>query len=302
MQKIIFVLFLSFVLTQSTVFAGAWAQKKKGYYLKFSANYLLSNREFNHEGDELEIFEEQLAFIDASFQDFNITAYFEYGLFDRLTLIGNIPFKILTSKRSEVIGGDQISRILTLYTVGFSDFTLSGKYAFFNGSFALSLQGGIKIPLFYEPQPTNDGAPLGTADADIEGFILLGKSLYPLPVYITGGFGYRYRDGPLHDQILFNLEAGFAIDRFLLKVVFDGLQSTVTPPDIFGQEVVTPLPGGGGVLPNIIVGDQDIFKISPSLIYNAADWLSFQGEILHTIAGKNTVAGTVYSFGVVFFQ
>ncbi len=178
-------------MSQNLLFAGAWSQKKNGYYLKFSANYLLSNREFNHEGDKLEIFEEQLAFTNASFSDFNITAYVEYGLFDRFTIVGNVPFKVQRSKRSEVIGGDQISRILTLYTIGFSDFTLSGKYAFYNSGFALSFQGGIKIPLFYEPQPANEGAPLGSAEIDFEGFLLMEKSLYPIPAYITGGFGYR---------------------------------------------------------------------------------------------------------------
>jgi len=41
----------------------------------------------------------------------------------------------------------------------------------------------------------------------------------------------------------------------LVKVAFDDLRSTFTPPDIAGQPVTTPLPGGGGAFPNVIQGD-----------------------------------------------
>ncbi|MCG8606280.1 hypothetical protein MJD09_15005 [bacterium] len=164
----------------------------------------------------------------------------------------------------------------------------------------LSFQGGIKIPLGYEKAPSDDGPPLGTGKLDLESHLLIGKSLFPIPAYVTTSVGYRWRSGALHDQVLFTAEGGYSFGRVLVKVNLDALKSTIAPPDIVGQPVTTPLPGGGSAFPNIIQGDQDIFKFSPSIIVNLSNRIAIQGEILHTIAGKNTVAGTIYSFGVIY--
>jgi len=283
-------------------YAGAWTQKKRGYYFKLSANYLHTTKEFNHEGDKLDIFQERLVYQDASFRDFNVTAYLEYGLFENLTVIASVPFKVLRSKRTEIVGGGILARIATIYTTGLSDLTVGGRYKISSGPIVVSLQGGVKVPLFYEDSPADDGAPLGTGDYDFEGQLLLGKSLYPLPIYLTGGIGYRRRTGALHDQIFYSAEAGYSLGKLLLKVTFDGLQSTVAPPDIVGAPVVSPLPGGGGALPNVVVGDQDIFKISPSVIVNVSKRLAVQADALHVFGGKNTVAGTIFSLGVILHK
>ncbi len=280
-------------------FAGAWVQKKHGYYFKLSANYLHTTKEFNFEGDKLDIFQERIVYKDASFRDFNVTLYGEYGLFEKFTIVGSLPFKILRSKRTELVGGGLLARIATIYTQGVSDLSLEGRYQLLNKKVVLSLQGGLKIPLFYEESPSDDGAPLGTGNVDFAGQVLVGKSLYPLPVYVTAGFGYRKRTGDVHDQVFYSAEAGYTLGKLLVKVTFDGLQSTVTPPDIVGAPVTTPLPGGGGALPNVIVGDQDIFKINPSIIMNLSKRLAIQGDILHVYGGKDTVAGTTFSLGVI---
>jgi hypothetical protein len=85
-------------------------QRKRGYYFKPSANYLLATKEFNHLGDRLDIFEERVVYKNTSFRDLNVHAYLEYGILDRLTLIGSVPIKAMTSKRTEIIGGGASAR------------------------------------------------------------------------------------------------------------------------------------------------------------------------------------------------
>ncbi|MFQ5675107.1 MAG: hypothetical protein ACE5G1_04360 [bacterium] len=289
----------SLVFENQPVLAGAWPQKKGGLYFKLSTSYLYTTKEFNHTGDKLDIFQERLVYNKAAFRDFGIAVYLEYGLSHNFTLVSSVPFKILTSRRTESIGGGTLFRIVKLHTTGLSDFSILGRYSILNGGLALSLQGGFKLPLGYDSNPADDGAPLGTGKVDYELNLLVGKSLYPAPAYLTGGVGYRRRTGALSDQILISAEVGVTAGKFLLKTTFDGLRSTKAPPDIVGQPVVSPLPGGGGALPNIIVGDQDIFKISPSVIYKLAGNFSVQGEVLHIVAGKNTVAGTIISLGFI---
>jgi len=79
-------------------------------------------------------------------------------------------------------------------------------------------------------------------------------------------------------KILFTAEGGYSFGPALVKVTFDALKSTIAPPDIVGQPVTTPLPGGGGAFPNVIQGDQDIFKISPSLIVNLTKGVAARGD------------------------
>jgi len=295
-----------FLCPATGVFAGAWTQKKGKYYFKISANYFFTKKEFNHNGDSIPIFAERAGFENASFRDINFTAYLEYGLSDRITVVANLPFKTLTSEWDKFIEftnpDGSINKAVvheSPQTTGFSDLSLSGRYAILNQPFVLSIQSGIKIPLGYAQRPDNDGSPLGTGDVDLEGHLFFGKSLHPLPAYFTMSFGYRFRGGLLQDEILSSAEVGYNFGRFLFKVNLDVIRNRSAPPDLAGMTVVTPLPGGGGVLPSVIVGDQHTTKLSPAIIYQLRDNYALQIEALNILAGKNTTNGTIYSIGLV---
>jgi len=166
---------------------------------------------------------------------------------------------------------------------------------------ALSFEAGVKIPMGYEDQPDNDGPPLGSGKVDFLVGAFLGRSLWPLPGYISGGIGYRYRGGELHDDIPFNVEAGYRWRKLFGKVRLQGLKNTVEPQDLSGATVMTPIPGGGGATPNnIIVGDQDWLKLMPNLVYVVSPRFQLSAEAFIVLAGKNTTAGTTYVFGLVF--
>lgn len=295
-----FLSLICLILGSSQAGAGAWVQQKGGYYLKFSTGYLATTEEFNHEGKRLAILEEQPAFDDASFLDFSLISYLEYGLNERLTLVASLPFKALRAERTVRIGGGLLKQREIVNTTGLADLTLSLRRALLVSPLALSLQGGLKLPLGYEKQPANDGPPLGTGEPDGELHLLLDKSLYPLPAYLGGSVGYRRHGGRLHDEVLYTFEVGYSRGRVLLKLALDGLKNTSPPPDIAGRLVLNPLPGGGGALPELIAGDQDIVKVDPAIIYNLRPGLDLQGELLYVAAGKNALSGTIYSLGVVF--
>ena len=184
-------------------------------------------------------------------------------------------------------------------TVGLGDLLLSLRTSLVTEPLAISLQTGVKVPLGYDDQPDNDGPRLGSGDLDGEIHLLVGRSLYPLAAYVSGGVGYRRRGGRLNDEVVYVVEGGYTRGRFLFKAGLDGLINTTAPPDIYGRTVVTPLPGGGGVLPDLVVGDQDVFKVIPAVIYALRPGLSLQVEMIHTLAGKNVLGGSQLSLGVV---
>jgi hypothetical protein len=86
---------VSFSIIGSSLFAGAWTQKKNGYYLRIYSTYLFAQEEYNYQGESQELFEEQLAYRDSYFKDISLIIYSEYGLTDNLTFVGELPFKSL---------------------------------------------------------------------------------------------------------------------------------------------------------------------------------------------------------------
>lgn len=291
-----FILIIFVMVLPSLIFGGAWVQKKNVYFLRVYSSYLFSSREYNYQGDELDLYEEHLGYADSYFRDISIIIYSEYGLSEHLTFIGELPFKSLTLKRS-VAGFYARDEIAT--NSGFADLYLAGKFKILNDPLAISVQAGTRLPMGYEKQPANNGPRLGSGDVSVEGHVLVGASFYPLPIYFSGSAGYRYRIGVLHDEIIFTGEIGLTLGKFFLKSYAEVLRNVVTPPDIFGQRVVTPLEGGGGVVPDVIIGDQHLTKIIPSVTYQLTDTIGLQAEIIEILGGKNTLSGTTYSFGLV---
>jgi hypothetical protein len=264
--------------------AQAWAQPDGGYFVKFAGNYLFTTNEWSVDGNEQDIAADDPRITDAWFRDVSFFAYLEYGLTDRLTLVSSVPFKILTSEFTQNPGGGLPTRRVRLTNQGLGDLWVSLRAPVSVKPFAAAFQGGVKIPLY--EQPKDEGfltvPPLGTGAADAEIGLYLGKSLYPLNAYVSGGIAYRFRGGDVHDEIPFNIEGGYTLGRLFAKVRLEGVRNTEKP--------------GGSV----IAGDENYLKLSPTISYSLTDHVVLAFEAFHILTGKNTLAGTTYSLAVVF--
>lgn len=263
--------------------------------MKLSGTYLYSEKEFDHLGDEVDIRAGDELITETSYRDIGFAGYVEYGLTDRLTIVGTLPFKILTSKRTELgtFGGP--TEAVEVVTGGLSDLNLSARYPLVKGPLPVAVQAGAKVPLGYDRTPGDEGAPLGSGKIDVEAHLLAGASLYPFPGYLTGGAGYRLRGGNLSDQFVFSLEGGVTFPRFQVKAAIDGTYSADAPPELVD-------PAGGQTSSITRITDQDILKISPGVSFAVGRGAYLTAEAYYIVAGKNTVAGTTYSIGLVFQQ
>jgi hypothetical protein len=274
-------------LGHSSVQAGAWVQEKQGYFFKLTGTYLYTTEEFDSEGNIRPIRADDTGIINATYKDVTATGYLEYGVTGRLTMVANLPFKVVTSTRTEFPSPDTPMRNVEVVTGGFSDLWLSGRFLLFGKATPLSVQAGVKIPMGYDAAPPDEGAPLGSGEADVEGLVLAGASLYPVPAYVTGHFGYRLRGGRgIADEYLFQAEVGLTPGAWLFKVTLDGIYSAETPDDQ-GSATVT-------------VTNQDVLKAIPTVGYAFNERFSIGAEAYHILHGKNTVAGTTYVLGIVF--
>jgi len=120
---------------------------------------------------------------------------------------------------------------------------------------AVALRGGVKLTTgAFE----NDAETISLSQGQRDWSLLLelGKSLHPLPIYVSGWTGYRWREENEEiardpgNEWVFNTAVGGSVDRFQWKVAVDGLfgQSSIdtrTGFEFAARELVQVIPSVG---------------------------------------------------------
>jgi hypothetical protein len=255
---------------EGCAYAGAWTQKAGGSYVKIAAAYLNSGSAIDSDGNRV-----PKAGM-GELRDVNLSAYVEYGFTDHLTLVGSMPYKRLKDVRTFANG-----RALERRT-GFGDLELRLRWRIVSEPAVVSVAVGGKVPMWYADDPQSR-VPLSSRKVDGDVRILVGRSLYPFPGYVTGEAGFRARAGGFGNEIIYGLEAGVTAGRLLVKGFVSGIQT-------LGECAPTGEVG--------LVGDQSVLKLSPGFIFRVRDWLELSAEVIHVAWGCNTSAGNTYLLGV----
>lgn len=301
MHNLIFYNMLLAIVFASAANAGAWTQKKGGYFLKIAGGRLSTGQEYDANGNLQRIAQEFDAVLQKStYSEWVFQGYFEYGLTRSLTLIANFPYKIAGADRTELSdffpGG---TRDTTFSTSGFGDLWASARLNVLRLPVVASLQGGVKLPLGYAKPGEIPGPALGNGETEYQISLLIGQGFHPLPLYVSGEIGYRVRNGALNDEILFGVEMGYTYNNALLKLALTGVSNTRKPQVALEQTSPLPLTGGENMASARLFGDHDLLKLNAGFIYPLSDALSLDGGVFHVISGKNIIASTMFQLGVV---
>jgi hypothetical protein len=250
-SKILLLCIFSFLILQDILMAGAWAQPKDHYYLKLSYGYSSANSIFGMN-------------FPSTFDNYNIYFYGEYGIFDQLTASLSMPlFKKSVNEANYVIGKT------SGYLAG--DLEIMLKYQFLEGPVVSTIALGSKLPIGYD---VYDLPPIGNDEMDFDIKLLVGTSLYPLPIYITGDIGYRQRGGDFMDEINYSFEAGYTLfEKYLLRILTTGIKSTSSASnesDLLGFPLA-----------------QDQIRYGGGIIYILNKNIELDFTYLKTTSGKN---------------
>jgi hypothetical protein len=161
------------------------------------------------------------------------------------------------------------------------------RYRILEEPVVFSVQGLVKIPAGYDK---NIALPLGNGQVDVEVRLLIGKSLWPLPMYLGLEAGYRYRADEPSDEYKYLLEVGGSVtDSFGLRAKLDGTAS------VKNADKVTDVSGNP-----VASLEYDLGKLELTAGYSFTK--QWTGEFTYTpnIYGKNTAAGSTLSLAVIY--
>lgn len=270
------ILFFTLVIIMTDALAGGgWPQKKKGYFAKLSEYTIISKYYFASDGTVIDIPRSSY---------FGTQVYFEYGITDKLTAIGNIPFFARSSKEATKDGlGMILDPAESINSLG--DIDLAFKYGFYqNNGWALATQLTVGIPLG-ENNGGNSGM-LQTGDGEFNQMIEmhLSKSLKN-NAYMSLTAGFNNRASNFSDEFRYLVEGGKQFGKFwgILRV------NGVKPVDETSE--ITP---NYGVFGNRV----EYLGISPEISYSANDNFGVAFGAGFAAYGKNLLASPSFSIGI----
>ena len=193
MSKILFTaaMLAGFILQTCTVFAGGWTQAPGKGYFKLNEQLIKSDSYFQPSGRKTDITE---------LSRYTTSLYGEFGLVDRLTLVGYIPFY---QRISEDRHGSETK-------TGTGDWELGARIGLLtNRATVVSIQVMAGLPL--GDSYTDQEVGLFTGDGEFNQLFSLqvGHSLWPTPGYLKAEIGFNNRESDYSDELRYALEAGF---------------------------------------------------------------------------------------------
>ena len=206
------ILMTAAMICSSTVaHAGGWTQPKGKGYFKLSQQIVRAESLFLATGSKTEI---------PTVSGNTTSLYGEFGLLDRVTLVGYMPFYSNFSVDAE--GFDS--------TTGVGDWDIGVRIGILTkGPTVVSLQAMAGLPL----GESGRGVVLWTGDGEFNQHFSLqaGHSLYPVPGYLKAEIGYNNRqsddipDDDYSDELRYSLEAGYTVaEKLGISVWLRGIE------------------------------------------------------------------------------
>lgn len=197
MARFIFVgaLLAGFLLQSSPAFAGGWTQPGGKGYFKLNEQIIQSDSYFKPTGKKEPI---------TAQSRYTTSLYGEYGLVERFTLVGYIPFY---QRISEDRPGSDAK-------TGTGDWELGARIGLLTkGPTVVSIQVMAGLPLGDSFSEQEVGLFTGDGEFNQLFSLQVGRSLWPTPGYLKAEIGFNNRESDFSDELRYALEAGFMIDE-----------------------------------------------------------------------------------------
>ena len=268
---------LSFLYISTPVQAGGWTQPRGHGFYKLSEQLVRATSFYELNGNQLAI---------PTLSTYTTSVYGEYGLTDRLTLIGYMPFVQRITLNKQVGSVNNFVFFPGDAKTGIADSDVGLRIGLLSaGGTVLSTQIMFGLPLGDDRQING----LYTGDGEFNQSISLqvGQSLYPLPAYLTGEVGINHRLKGFSEEFRYAFEAGGTIgNRLTIALHLRGVESLKN-----GNNALTG--GTGGLAGNNI----RFLSYGPEISYLVKPKVGISFGVLGAARGRNILSAPSYSFG-----
>ena len=259
------------LLAQSSVFAGAWTQKKGKVYFKMDFRYLSGTKIYNSDGIKVPIPE---------FKDMTIGLFSSYGITnDFTTFINFAAFKTVKLDTPPSVAGFETD----VKNIGDIDIGFKYKIGQF-GKTVISTKIIFGLPT---GESTTDGG-LWTGSGNFNQMFGLeaGHSFYPFPAYISGGIVFNNQTKGFSDEFKYIFESGYSFSKNLSLIIrLHGAVSTKN-----GDSNIK----GGFV---IFSNNRQYIAYNAELVYKISKKFGIKGYYESGTNGKNIISAPVFNVG-----
>lgn len=276
-KSVVITFFILFLFTDS--FAGGWPQPKGGGFFKLDFSFIRAREYY---GMDANIYNINGA--GTRLSNYVTSFYGEYGITDRLTVVGYVPFFVRNTVNEGIgaITGETLQPGLENNSIG--DIDLGLRYGLF------AKNGWSVTTALFLGLPTGDSENqnlLFTGDGEFNQLLRLEAGYGTAKWYATGYVGFNNRTQDFSDEFRFELEFGhkFFDNHLIAGVKLAGTQS-------FNNG--DPTGSGNGLFSN------NVEFISPQafLAYEFNNNLGINTQIAGAMSGRNVLAAPAVSFGV----
>ena len=263
------------------VHAGAWTKAKGEGYSQLSFTYIKSHSLFLEDGRDLEL--------RRDVTDMTLQGYLEYGLTDKFTLLGVLPFKF-TSTGDELFPTTQFKDTLEAGSLsGLSNIMIGFKQRLFNKKYVGSFQ--LTFESWHSRYDAPTGLRTGYESMALSPSFLIGRGWDK--TFFSAELGIKYRTNSLSHQWKAGIEVGRKFgDKTWIIAVVDDLESFHTGKSFNGNAEHTGLYVNNQE--SFSYGAKFIHSISDSWAVNLAGYGAFAGnKVAHFPA---LVAGISYEW------
>ena len=256
-----------------------WTKKQGEGFFKLSEMIIVSDQFYSPEG----------SIQDIKTAGVYITGlYGEYGLTDRLNVVGFVPFFVRNTIHEQEFAispnnepGDESN--------SFGDVDLGFNYGIKqDGPFVLSASLLFGIP----SGETSGGNTeiLQSGDGEFNQLIRLhaGYSFYPAPFYATTSVGFNNRTNGFSDEFRFSLEFGAAIKQNLFAALKFGILESFNNGDATASQT--------GIFSN----NTEYVTFGPEVNYFIGKGFGVSASVFGAFSGQNILASPAFTLGLVY--
>ncbi|MEO6168744.1 MAG: hypothetical protein ABIO46_12050 [Chitinophagales bacterium] len=271
------------LLISSEAFAGGpWTQNKKGGYAQLSFSTISAALLYNNNGDSYQLYRKVT--------DNTLQAYLEYGLTDKLTLLGNIPVKFVST------GDETFNADTSLVDIPFpagkltalGNISFALKYKLIDESWKLAAQ--LRTDANTSSADVSTGLQTGYDCWSYQPSLLVGFSKKALYGFVTAGI--TLRSGHYSESFNATLETGYGFfkQKTYLIIVLDLDKSFLNDSTQRLDYLRT----------GLYVNNQEYFSYGLKINQSIGQHWNINGSLLGAGYGNLVAKAPAYNVGVAF--